>query len=53
MLKQLRRSKPLPSSLDSHLLALLDPASGQPLTDGQLEAEMATFFFAGGHANSL
>ena len=47
MLKQLRRCKPLPSSLGGHLLALTDPATSQPLTDGQLEAEMATFFFAG------
>ncbi|KAK9821549.1 hypothetical protein WJX74_010904 [Apatococcus lobatus] len=47
MLKQLRACNPLPASLGGHLLALTDPATGQPLTDGQLEAEMATFFFAG------
>ncbi len=47
MVQRLRACKPPPSSLGAHLLALKDPATGQALTDGQLEAELVTFFFAG------
>lgn len=49
MVRRLRSCSPPASSLGAHLLALTDPATGQPLTDAQLEAELITFFFAGAH----
>ena len=48
MVRRLRTCNPPASSLGAHLLALKDPATGQLLTDAQLEAELVTFFFAGG-----
>ncbi|KAK9864364.1 hypothetical protein WJX84_011910 [Apatococcus fuscideae] len=47
MVQRLRACQPPPASLGAHLLALTDPATGKPLTDGQLGAELATFVFAG------
>ena len=47
MVAKLRTCNPPASSLGAHLLALKDPATGRPLTDAQLEAELVTFFFAG------
>ncbi|KAK9846090.1 hypothetical protein WJX84_000269 [Apatococcus fuscideae] len=47
MVDRLRTCNPPPASLGGHLLALKDPATGLPLTDGQLEAEMVTLFVAG------
>lgn len=47
MVGRLRTCNPPPSSLGGHLLALKDPATGLPLTDAQLEAELVTFFIAG------
>ncbi|KAK9825238.1 hypothetical protein WJX74_002715 [Apatococcus lobatus] len=47
MVARLQNCKPAASSLGGHLLALKDPATGRPLTDAQLEAELVTFFFAG------
>ena len=47
MVARLRTCNPPASSLGAHLLALKDPATGGPLTDAQLEAELVTFFFAG------
>ena len=47
MLQRLRTCQPPPASLGAHLLALTDPATGRPLTDAQLCAEMVTFFIAG------
>ncbi len=53
MVDRLRTCNPPPASLGGHLLALKDPATGLPLTDGQLEAEMVTLFVAGVPSLSL
>ena len=47
LLRELRGTSPPSTTLGAHLLALKDPASGKPLTDNQLEGELATFFVAG------